>query len=197
MKFDIAPTYFHGYDIDQIKTNFINYNNQFFRYIYFTFAPILAIPLYQQQVPQEYIYKDLYDSYVSFYEHERVVNMMNINDFKHPLSVTRNILKTSTVRSKDNCDTIKVTAYGYRSEERVDYVTKFGGDGRSHTIPVHWTEYLPVEKETVVAVDVVQEEQEETYQDKFRKVFEDLKNRENKPENLYMISHFIAHIVNK
>lgn len=197
MKFNIAPSYFHGYDIDQIKKNFIDYNNQFFRYIYFTFAPILAIPLYQQQVPQEYIYKDLYDSYVSFYEHERVVNMMNVTDFKHPLSVTRDILKTTTVKSKDHCDTIKVTAYGYRSEERIDYVQKFGGDGRSHTIPVHWTEYLPVQKETVVAVDVVEEEKEETFQDKFRKVFEDLKNRETTPENLYVVSRFIAHIVDK
>lgn len=197
IKLNIDPTYFHGYDIDQVIKNFVDYNNQFFRYIYFTFAPILAIPLYQQQVPHEYIYKDLYDSYVSFFEHERVVNMMNVSEFKHPLSVTQNILKTSTIRSENHRDTVKVTAYGYRSEPRIDYEKKMGGDGRLHTIPVHWTEYLPVEQETEVAIDVVQEEKEETYQDKFRKMFEDLKNSETSQENLYVISRFIAHVLKK
>ena len=197
IKLNIEPSYFHGYDIDGIRKNFIDYNNTYFRYIYFTFAPILAIPLYQQQVPQEFIYKDLYDSYVSFYEHEKVVNMMNEKAFIHPLSETRNILKTRTVKSKDNQDTIKVTAYGYRSEERIDYVSKFGGDGRSHTIPVHWREYVPVEKDSLVEVAVVAEEKEETFQDKFRKVFEDLSKKEVTKENLYIVQRFIAHIIDK
>lgn len=37
-----------------------------------------------------------------------------------------------------------IYAYGYRAEERVTYVTRFGGDGRYHEVPVYWDEYIPV-----------------------------------------------------
>ncbi|HRX45323.1 MAG TPA: hypothetical protein P5091_04715 [Acholeplasmataceae bacterium] len=167
----------------------------YFKRIYFTFAPILAIPLYQHTLPHEYIYKDLYDSYASFYEHEKVVNHMNVNEFKHPLCTTESILKTKTIKSDHYEDIISVTAYGYRTEQRVDYIQKMGGDGRMHTIPVEWTEYLPVEQESKVSVHVVEEEQEESYADSFRKMFENLKNKETTQENLYAIHRFIAHVI--
>lgn len=194
-KLDVPPSFYHHYDIEALKNKFINYQNEYFKQVYFTFAPILAIPLYQQQVPQEYIYKDLYDSYVSFYEHEKVVNMMNQHEFKHPLSVTRNILKTATINSQNSCDTIKVTAYGYRTEPRIDYVQKFGGDGRMHTIPVHWTEYLAVEQESKVEINVIEEEKQEAYQDKFRKLFEGIKEGKGSQTTLLGINGFIALIV--
>ncbi|HPG43105.1 MAG TPA: hypothetical protein PLJ98_04770 [Acholeplasmataceae bacterium] len=192
---NIAPSFFHGYELEQIRKNFIDYNMDYFKRIYFTFAPILAIPLYQHTLPHEYIYKDLYDSYASFYEHEKVVNHMNVNEFKHPLCTTESILKTKTIKSDHYEDIISVTAYGYRTEQRVDYIQKMGGDGRMHTIPVEWTEYLPVEQESKVSVHVVEEEQEESYADSFRKMFENLKNKETTQENLYAIHRFIAHVI--
>lgn len=197
-KLDISPSYYHGYDLEVIQQKFVDYNNDYFKHIYFTFAPVLAIPLYQQQKPHEYIYKDLYDSYVNFYEHERVCNMMNQNEFKHPLSVTRNILKTSLIKSGNNCDTIKVTAYGYKGEDRIDYVTKMGGDGRMHTIPVKWVEYLPVQKDSEVEINVVVEEEPETARDKVMKMFEDLKNREKlSPTSVAALGAFVAIIKKK
>lgn len=196
-KLDISPEYFHGYDVDVIKENFVNYNDEYLKNVYFAFAPLLAIPLYQQMKPHEYIYKDLYKSYVSFYEHERVANMMNANEFKHPLSQTRNILKTSVVKSVDYRDTIKVTAYGYETQNRVDYITMFGGDGRSHQVPVEWVEYIPVQNTTDVAINVVQETKEESYADRFKHMFENLKNGKVSEENLYMISSFIAFTIKK
>jgi hypothetical protein len=196
-KFDMEPKDFYGYDLEQVRKNFIDLNNKYFRHIYFAFAPLLAIPLYQQQKPHEYIYKDLYNSYVSFYEHEHVVNKMNISEFKHQLSATRNILKTKTEKSDKACDTIKVTAYGFRTEDRIDYVTKFGGDGRNHTIPVKWVEYLPVEKETSVEVNVIEEEKEASYQDKVRALFEGLKNRNLTKEQVATIGSFIAYTIKK
>ena len=66
---DVKPSYYYSYDIEVIHKKFTEYNNEYFRQIYFSFAPLLSIPLYKQQKPQEYIYKDLYDRYVSFYEH--------------------------------------------------------------------------------------------------------------------------------
>lgn len=194
---NIRASYYYGYDIDEIKKKFIEYNNEYFRQIYFSFAPLLAIPLYQQQKPQEYIYKDLYDSYVSFYEHENVVNKMNTTEFIHPLSKTRNILKTNVLKSEGNCDTIKVTAYGYDTIERVDYVSKLGGDGRMHSIPVKWIEYIPVAKETNVAINYIDEERKETYADKAREFFERLKNRKIDEKDIFQVGSFIAYIVNK
>ncbi|MDF2698516.1 MAG: hypothetical protein K0Q49_72 [Haloplasmataceae bacterium] len=190
--------YFHGYDLDEVKNKFICYNDAYFKHLYFTFAPILAIPLYQQQKPHEYIYKELYDSYVSFYEHEFVANNMNINAFKHPLSVTQNILKTSVVKSKDNCDTVTVTAFGYQTEERVDYMTKMGGDGRSHTIPVRWTEYIPVSQNTDIDINIVDEVDETTYSDKFKQVIENLRDKENLDErDIYRVGLFLSYITKK
>ena len=54
------------------------------------------------------------------------------------------ILKTKQVKTGDEESTINVTAYGYRSEDRVTYISKYGGDGRWHDVPVYWQEYIPV-----------------------------------------------------
>lgn len=195
---DVDPTYFHGFDYDVIRKNFLDYNNAYFKHIFFTFAPILAIPLYQQQKPHEYIYKDLYDSYVSFYEHEHVVNAMNAKEFIHPLSATPNILKTSILKSGNSCDTIRVTSYGYQTIERVENVPVFGGDGRTHMVPVKWIEYIPVSQNSDVNINVVQEEKEETYADKFRKMFENIRNGKLADEkDIYHIGLFLAYIVKK
>lgn len=194
---DVKPNFYYSYDLEVIRKKFNEYNNEYFRQIYFTFAPILAIPLYQQQKPQEYIYKDLYDSYVSFYEHENVVNKMNTTEFIHPLSHTRNILKTRVMKSENNCDTIKVTSYGYTTEQRVDYINKLGGDGRIHSIPVHWIEYIPVSQDTDVEINYVDDEVKETYADKVKKIFTDLKNRDVKEEDIFKIGTFVAYIINR
>ncbi|NCA96972.1 MAG: hypothetical protein EOM77_02150 [Bacteroidia bacterium] len=195
---DVDPTYFQGFDFDVIRKNFLDYNNAYFKHIFFTFAPILAIPLYQQQKPHEYIYKDLYDSYVSFYEHEHVVNAMNAKEFIHPLSGTPNILKTSIVKSGNSCDTIRVTSYGYQTIERVENVPVFGGDGRTHMVPVKWIEYIPVSQNSDVNINVVQEEKEETYADKFRKMFESIRDGKLANEqDIFHVGLFLAYIVKK
>ncbi|NLG81487.1 MAG: hypothetical protein GX490_03025 [Bacilli bacterium] len=191
----IKPSYFYGYDIDEVKNKFVQYNDAYFKNIYFTFAPILSIPLYVQQKPHEYIYKGLYDGYVSFYQHEHIANLMNQTAFIHPLAQTRNILKTNLIESKDNYDRILVTAYGYRTEPRVDYVTKMGGDGRLHSIPVHWTEYIPVSKETIVDVQVVEPEKDLSIGESIRKSLEELRKKKTLDENdVFIFSHFLAYI---
>jgi len=196
IKLDVSPSYFHGRDIDAIEKAFIDYNDAFFRGVYFAFAPVLSIPLYQQQKPREYIYKDLYDSYISFYEHENVANRMNVEEFKHPLCQTRNILKTSVVKSGDFCDTVKVTAYGFRTENRVDYVNVLGGDGRVHSVAVPWVEYLPVEQDSFVDIALVQEKKEESAADKVKALVEKLQKRELSGEELYRFGAIVA-IANK
>ena len=123
---------------------------------------------------------------------------MNIRQLKHPLSVTPNILKTSVINSENNVDMVKITAHGYKTVERVEYVSKWGRDGRRHTIPIRWTEYIPVSKETDIAINVVDEDKEMTYADKIRERIENIRKRENIDEkDIYRIGTYIAYIVNK
>ncbi len=194
---DPEPKYFFGYEHAEIKNRFVMYQNSYFRSIYFAFAPLLAIPLYQQTMPKEYIYKDLYDSNVSFYEHEKVVNRMNIESFKHPLSVTRNILKTDVMKSESNKDVIGVTAYGYQTVEHIEYVTKLGGDGKFHQIPVRWLEYIPVQQTKQVEIEVVKPEEALSFQDRIRQMVEGLKNREIAEKDVYLINSLLAHVINE
>lgn len=196
LELNIRPEFYHSYDIEESRNRFIKYQNLFFKHIYFTLAPILAIPLYQQHKPREYIYKDLYKSYVSFYEHEKVANMIGESHFKHPLSGTRNILKTSSVKSNDYCDYVTVSAYGYETIPKTDYVTKMGGDGKLHTIPVHWTEYIPVEEHSDIEVHVPREEKELTYEQRFRQMFENLKDKKVDSQDVFRLSTFLV-LLNK
>jgi hypothetical protein len=190
------PSFFQGYDIDAIKENFVAYNDSYFKHIYFAFAPVLSIPLYQHHKPHEYIYKDYYPSYASFYEHEQVANQMNRAEFIHPLSKTRNILKTSIVSSGEYCDHLKVTAYGFRTEERVEYINVYGRDGRYHAVPVYWTEYLPVEQDTYVDINVPKTDEATSPAEAFKAMFEKLQNGEYDSKEMYRVGVLLA-VINK
>ncbi|HAV20254.1 MAG TPA: hypothetical protein DCX17_04450 [Firmicutes bacterium] len=193
----VTAPYFRGYDFDEMRKRFVDYNDAYFRHLYFSLAPVLAIPLYQQHKPHEYIYRDVYKSYVCFYEHEHIANSMNETNFKHPLSATRNILKTSTVKSGNFCDTIQVTAYGYKTVARTEYISRLGGDGRSHMVPVNWTEYIPVEKATMVDVKIAPAQEEKTAYDKVKQMVEDLRSGQASKQNVFMLGCFAAYIVDK
>ena len=194
---DVKPSYFYNIDFEIIKEKFISYNKHYFKAIYFTFAPILSIPLYQQHKPHEYIYKDLYDSYASFYEHESILNKLGEDRFKHPNSQTKNILKAKTIKSGNNTDKVEVTAYGYETKQHVDFIPKLGGDGRMHTVPVHWTEYIPVSETTTVDINVIEEEKLELPWS-FRIICKRLKSGNDvKEEDLIIINRFITYINRK
>ena len=151
---DASPDNYIHYDLKVIRNNFITYNNEYFRHFYFAMAPLLAIPLYQQYKPIEYIYKDVYPENMANFDHEAHVNNINMARLKHPNSHTENILKTHLIDRDDHLDKVGVTAYGYQTFERVEYVPMRGGDGRVHNVPVHWTEYIPVSKDSSVYIKV-------------------------------------------
>ena len=104
--------------------------------------------------PHEFIYKDVYNYNVSFWEDETMANFMGEYNFKHPDSVTSNILKTKVIGSHPGTDLLSVTAYGYQGINRVDYVSVRGGDGYVHQVPVNWVEYLPVDRTSEMAIRV-------------------------------------------
>lgn len=144
LNMDFHPDAFYDFDFEKAKENFIEINALYFRYIYFSFAPLLSVPMYQQIRPAEAIYGRDMKKHSSFWEHEALANFWGIDKFKHPDCVTDCILKTEEIFNEGDASVIKVSAHGYRAEQRVTYVKKLGGDGNWHQVPVYWDEYLPV-----------------------------------------------------
>ena len=62
----------------------------------------------------------------------------------HPDCVTTCILKTEQHTGQGGNSWLKVYAHGYKTRQRVTYVSRFGGDGRWHKVPVMWNEYIEV-----------------------------------------------------
>ena len=144
---DTDPSRFRNWDYDDAESCFIAFNERYFKDVYFALAPLLSIPLYQQTRTHEDIWKDaLGRPASSFWEHEAVANYHGEGKFQHRNCITRSILKTRVVGRENGESTIAVTAYGYEGADRVDYESVHGGDGKWHDVPVHWTEYLPVQR---------------------------------------------------
>ena len=141
---DMNPDQYRNFDYDKAKADFYTLNAGYFRAIYFSFAPLLCVPMYQQIRPQSDIYGHGMQHFSSFWEHEALANFWGEEHFRHPSCVTNCILKTEQKSRKDDCSTITVYAHGYRCVQRLSYISKYGGDGRWHNVPVYWDEYLPV-----------------------------------------------------
>jgi len=166
------PSRYFFYDYEKVKDMFIIYNNMYFKHFYFALAPVLAIPLYQQTKPSEFIYQDNYKDYLSNYQREAVCNTFNINSLRHPSSITRNILKTSLRRKNDMQEEVICTANGYEGVPRQDIIMKMGGDGRMYPITVPWTEYLPVSQDTTVGINVLKNDSGDNYCEKEEKMLQ-------------------------
>lgn len=141
---DMNPKQYRNFDYDKAKADFYTINAEYFRAVYFALAPLLCVPMYQQIRPQSAIYGNDMPRRSSFWEHEALANFWGQDQFKHPSCVTNCILKTKECRLGDGKSSIAVYAYGYRTVQRLTYVSKYGGDGRWHNVPVYWDEYLPV-----------------------------------------------------
>lgn len=146
LNLDTNPRLYRNFDFEKAKAEFQRINAAYFRAIYFSLAPLLCVPLYQQIRPASDIYGFELPTHSCFWEHEAMANFWGIDHFKHPQCVTNCLLKTEVNRNRKQGDeaTVTVYAHGYRSEQRLTYVDRWGGDGRLHKVPVYWDEYLPV-----------------------------------------------------
>ncbi len=143
-------TRYRSYSIDDARAKFLDFNERYFRSLYFDLAPLLSIPLYQQQKPREYIYQENYPRMFTRKETEFAVNNMDVSCFAPLTAATACILKTNFLSRDGKSDRVRVTANAYEAFDRVDYVSRMGGDGYMHEVPVHWVEYLPVSETRVV-----------------------------------------------
>ena len=149
------PSNLQHYEFAEIKKMFLEYSCGFFRNLYFTLAPLFCIPLYQQYRNFPDIYQGIIDhGEPSGFEYESLVNSMSEKDFKPGQAITASILKPQiTAKNQSGSEVqLSVTAHAFRGEERTDYVSVRGGDRKTHQVPVHWIEYLPVSRQTSVAV---------------------------------------------
>lgn len=143
---------FQGFDYEVMKKFFIEYNDNYFKCLFFDFAPLLSIPLYQQFKSHEYIYKNNVESNLNPFVHETIANRFNLKRFLHPDATTETILKTKFNVKANEVDVVNVTSHAFRTVKRVENVMKMGGDMRMHSVPVTWIEYIPVSKTTPITV---------------------------------------------
>ena len=134
-----------SYSFDIIKENFILKNTAFFKMVYFDFAPLWAIPLYQEEPVHSLHPIPDYERKYSIREYEALSNSMSRGHVVHPNTQTEAILTTSYVRTHGDADEISVSAFSYDIIPRVDFVRVLGGDGHWHSVSVHWNEYIPLE----------------------------------------------------
>lgn len=150
--YECNPNMFVSNSYEDAKAKFEGYCNNYFEALYFDFAPLLSIPIYQQYKTRDYIYKNDYPSNVTSYEHEALANSFNQKLLLDPSSRTMGILKTTFNGRNGKADNVDIVAHSFKTVERVEYVSKMGGDGRTHAVPVHWDEYIPVSKTTKMEI---------------------------------------------
>lgn len=146
--FSASPHLFWNYNIKKAREFFNRYSNEYFRIFFFAFAPLLAIPLYQNRPSFRKTRNPYKENISSFWQHEAIANSYLNNGIAHPESVTYNIVKTRKI----NDEVIEATAYGFRTVEHTDYVPVRGGDGYLHDVAVDWLEYIPVSKTTQIVI---------------------------------------------
>lgn len=141
---EMDPYMFWNSNYDEAKKKFIDTTCENFRAIYFAFAPLLNIPLYQQMRPVSAIYGNDMPRQSSYWEHEALANFWGEDRFAHPDCSTKSILKTTEKRNEDGSVNVDVRAYGYKAEPRVDYISKYCRNGNYYDVPVRWNEYVPI-----------------------------------------------------
>ena len=149
---DSSPGNYASHDVSEIRRKFVSFNNEFFKMLFFDFAPLLSIPAYVEEPCASLEDIEDYDCNYTSYEHEVMANAIGQQKFAHEESATEAILKVSNATKSAGSDMVAVTAYSYATEGRVDYVPVRGGDGRIHAVPVYWTEYIPLRKTTSMVV---------------------------------------------
>ena len=147
-----SPTNYYSYDVDIARKNFVNFNKEYFKSVFFDFAPLFSVPTYQDKPISVFEPLEKYDSNYTYYDYEVLANAIGKHNFAHHSSVTEVILKSNRLFSTNSSDCVQIKASSYAGTDRVDFIPVMGGDGRLHSVPVPWVEYTPVHKVSTVLV---------------------------------------------
>lgn len=152
---DTSPARYYSFDVDKARKNFIAINTEYFKSLFFDFAPLLSIPAYVETPCASLESIEEYDGNYTSYEHEALANAMGAQQFAHPATATQSILKTRLLGKSGEEDRVAVTALSFAAENRIDFVPVLGGDGKVHPVPVPWVEYLPLENTAEICIQRV------------------------------------------
>ena len=154
--FDTSPSHYWSFSFAEIRENFISFNCNYFEHMYFSFLPLLAIPLYQQMMSTDYIYGNSYNYNYNDYTTEMIANKMASALFTPEEADIRDnvrtLLKTSHYERQEKSEIVQVDAYSYKTIKRVDYVPVRAGNDKVYDVPVEWEEYIPVTKREYIEV---------------------------------------------
>ena len=145
---NLCPSNYVSYSFDVIHNNFIEKNAEYFKSVYFDFAPIWAIPVYQERPVHSLKPIPPVSQMYSQKEYEVLANIIGKEDIAHPDTKTNVIIKSDFIGSKDGADEVRITAYSYNTIPRIDIIPVYGGDGRWHDVEVPWDEYIPLERQS-------------------------------------------------
>lgn len=148
----IQPDQFHSHDFETIRKNFLDGQAEYFRAVYFDFAPLLALPVYQEQPVHSLDPLPNLSQKYSTWEHEALANALDSWLLAHPNSQTPAILKADYVGREQQAEQVRITAHSYDIIERMDLVPTLGNDGRVHIVQVPWKEYIPLSASKVISI---------------------------------------------
>jgi hypothetical protein len=143
---------YYSHDFKQIECNFLSKNEEFFRSVYFDFAPILLIPPYQKPL---YRSEPLSGNTPHDYAFESLAYCL-ANALSPQSATTPSIFKTALLSQEKGEFLVQVSAFAYRAESRVSYISKYGNDGHWHEVPVEWQEYIPLSQTSFMRVGLAE-----------------------------------------
>jgi hypothetical protein len=139
------------FDYEVIKEDFYTFNKNFFSDIYFMFAPILTIPLYQQYEYHQPPFEKKLVKLMSYMETESATNAsFNQEVFAHPDSKTPSILKTKRVFENSLYEINQVIAHGYNTRTRTVVKVVMHPQAGPTSVPITVIDYLPVQQSKYV-----------------------------------------------
>jgi hypothetical protein len=155
-----SPSHYHDYSVQEARKNYLEHQQTYFRRLFGTFAPLLAIPGYHESfslMPQG---ETAEKGNFAECEHEVMANQLPLNQLVTGDTRTEAILKTRLIGTDGEKDLVEVTARGYTTRNRVETIEVTGEDGENHDVDVHWVEYIPRVKTTTISIEPMREEEQ-------------------------------------
>ncbi|GHT97778.1 hypothetical protein AGMMS49545_24180 [Betaproteobacteria bacterium] len=119
-----APLQFSHFNFKAARQRFIDYHHDFFRHLYFAFAPLMTIPIYQQTPPPATAGYGA--ERVSPWASEVMAHHLGAAHFIPPEAATPVVLKANRDQVGNE---IAMTGHAFRTEGRVHTVNMRGNDG--------------------------------------------------------------------
>ncbi len=141
-----------AYSVDYLETDFVSYIDSYLKAFYYSFIPILSIPLYQQHHSEKYTEIEREYPNYSPLKYEELVNSLPVTLLRPQRCDTDLINKVEFISKSGKTDFIKIDTYAYYALDMVEHVSVHGGDGQWHDVPVHYKEYYPSENEIYASI---------------------------------------------